>query len=306
MYEVLVRSQESCNDSIEMIDWNKNQLTFFMINKLYDYLDHKKYLKDFYEDKKKNQKGFSYQVFADNVGFKSKSYIQDVIRGKRNLSQESLFKLTQYFKLSPKQTAYFQDIVEFNQAKNSEQKQYYLQRILEVSGSSSVTKLVKDQYEFYSKWHHNTIREIVSIYDFKGNFKRLGEMLSPSISAIEAQKSIELLLKLGLIEKEGKSYHVSDEQISSGNEVASTFVSMFHQENLSLALNSVGFISNQDRDLSCLVLRLSKNRFKEIREDIREFRKKLLKKESPTKETEGIFHINFQVFPTTKAFKANK
>ncbi|HHX15478.1 MAG TPA: TIGR02147 family protein [Fibrobacter sp.] len=53
-------------------------------------MDYREYLHDYYEIKKEQFKGFSYRIFSDKIGFKTKDFILRVIQGKRNLGTASL------------------------------------------------------------------------------------------------------------------------------------------------------------------------------------------------------------------------
>jgi len=60
---------------------------------IYDYVNYRDFLRDFYREKKTENPSFSYQQFARSAGFGSKSFLPHVIEGKKNLSDDSLFRL---------------------------------------------------------------------------------------------------------------------------------------------------------------------------------------------------------------------
>ncbi len=271
-----------------------------MIN-IFNYTDYRLFIKDVYLDKKDRKKSFSFRVFSDQVGFSSKSFIQDVISGKRNLSKDSAFKLIEYFEFDVKRSAYFQDLIEFDQAKNVDQKEFFLSRIVASNRSKTFQKILKEQYEFYSIWYNNTIRELITIPKYGKNLKLLGKMLEPQQSEAKVKKSVQLMLDLGLLKKTNEGYCVSSATITTGDEVASTLVSMFHSENFKLAERSMSETAPRDRDLSCVVIRLSKDGYQNVKDEVQEFRKRILQMESPLGETDKVFHFNMQLFPTTRS-----
>ncbi len=271
-----------------------------MIN-IFNYTDYRLFIKDVYLDKKNRKKSFSFRVFSDQVGFSSKSFIQDVISGKRNLSKDSTFKLIEYFEFDVKRSAYFQDLIEFDQAKSVDQKEFFLSRIVASNRSKTFQKILKEQYEFYSTWYNNTIRELITISKYGKNLKLLGKMLEPQQSEAKVKKSVQLMLDLGLLKKTNEGYCVSSATITTGDEVASTLVSMFHSENFKLAERSMSEVAPRDRDLSCVVIRLSKDSYQNVKNEVQEFRKRILQMESPLEETDKVFHFNMQLFPTTRS-----
>jgi uncharacterized protein (TIGR02147 family) len=52
-----------------------------------------------------------------------------VVKGKRNLTTNSISKIAKGLGLNKQERAYFEDLVLMNQAKDHEQKDYYYQRI---------------------------------------------------------------------------------------------------------------------------------------------------------------------------------
>ena len=65
-----------------------------MIN-IFDYSDFRKYLTDYYEDKKKDNPNFSYQVIANKAGVKNRGFIYNIINGDKVLSKSNTFKISQ-------------------------------------------------------------------------------------------------------------------------------------------------------------------------------------------------------------------
>src|SRR4051812_24747415 len=85
---------------------------------LYAYTDYRKYLRDYFQEKKQSNKHFSLKVLAEKSGFKARDYLMRVMRGDRNLSEAGIKKLSEFFRFSEKQAEYFQTLVMFNQAEN--------------------------------------------------------------------------------------------------------------------------------------------------------------------------------------------
>ena len=53
---------------------------------IYDYLDYRRFLQDFYAKRKEENPAFSYENFARKAGLKSKGMVHDILTGKRPLS----------------------------------------------------------------------------------------------------------------------------------------------------------------------------------------------------------------------------
>jgi uncharacterized protein (TIGR02147 family) len=267
--------------------------------KVFDYLNYREFIHDYYADRKRDNPSFSYQVFANSAGFKSKSFIRHVVDGAKNLSEQSAQALGRALHLTEKEQAYFETLVAFNQAKSHSQKNSIFSRLMEFRAHSKARVILRDQYEFYSNWYHNTIRELVAVVDFKGDFKSLGRMVRPQISARQARQSVQLLVKLGLLSFEKGRYVQTVASVTTGDEVQSLAVQNFHLQNLNLAGESIDTIPAPQRDISCIVSAMSPECFQQVKSEIQGFRKKLMALISNDRNQQRVYHIAMQLFPTS-------
>lgn len=276
------------------------------MKKVFNYLNYREFLEDYYLWKKQVNPHFSYQLFADKAGFKSRSFLKLVIDGKKNLSEKSLDKIQNALELPEKEWSYFCDLVFFNQAKKLEVRNSYFQKLMQYNPQSKSKIILQNKYDFYEKWYHNTIREIVTTVDIGDDFDRLAKLVKPRITARMARLSVQLLMRLGFIRKENGRYVQCDSVISTGDDVQSLAVQNFHVQNALLAGESIDTTPSHERDISCLVLGLSEKGYEEIRTEIRAFRKKLLTIADAEKRVDRVYHVNFSLFPTSEALDAEE
>jgi uncharacterized protein (TIGR02147 family) len=78
-----------------------------MMPSLFEYLDYRKFLRDFYEEKKRKTPHFSYQIWAHSAGFRSKSFFPEVISGKKNVSGDAVDTVARSVGLDGKSFAFF-------------------------------------------------------------------------------------------------------------------------------------------------------------------------------------------------------
>lgn len=272
------------------------------MSSIYNYLNFREYLHDFYVEKKTENRSYSYQVLANKAGFKSKSFLADVIDGKKNLSEESVSALAKALALGDKEFTYFSTLVSFNQARSHRQRDHFFKQLVEYNQEINSRLVLSNQYEFYSQWHHSTIRELVTTLDFKDDFAVLGNLVRPSISARLARQSVELLLKLGMVTKVEGRYIQTDPDITTGDAVSSIAIENFHLQNLDLAGESIDNCPTQDRDISCIVASLTPEKYDEVKREIRDFRKRLVAviNRGPAGPVR-VYHVGVQLFPTSNA-----
>jgi uncharacterized protein (TIGR02147 family) len=156
------------------------------------------------------------------------------------------------------------------------------------------------QYAFYQKWYHSAIHALLSIYEFKGEFKKLASILSPSITAKQAQESILLLKKIGMITiGEDGVYLPIDAFVTSGDKWHSVAIREFQKETINLSSQALDLYAKELRDISSITVALSAHDLPEIRERIRQFRQSILSLENDNKP-DTVYQINIQVIPVTQ------
>jgi uncharacterized protein (TIGR02147 family) len=276
------------------------------MKEIYEYLDYRLFLKDYYDEHKANNPSFSYGTLARMAKFKSKGLLHDIFSGRKSLSRESAFKLAEVMKLDEKAVSYFQSLIDFGQATSLKEKSFFFRKLRDAGPHSEIQKLRSDGYEFYSRWYYHTLLELLPLIRFKGDYEALGQMLNPPITAKEARKGVDLLLSLGLMIETRTGFQASDQLISSGEDVQAMALRDFHITNLELATRSIDHIPRLERDLSCLVFALSKPGFDKISKEVSNFRKRLLRISTEDEKPTRVYHFAFLAFPTTNETKTGK
>jgi uncharacterized protein (TIGR02147 family) len=270
---------------------------------IFEYLDYRKFLRSFYDEKKRKNPHFSYQIWAHSAGFRSKSFFPEVISGKKNVSDDAVDTIARSAGLGGKSFSYFEALVAFNQAKTHEQKARAWARLSEFNRRSSARLLVRDQHDFYQKWYHHTVRELIVMHDIGNDWERLASLVVPAIAPHQAKASVALLLRLGLIRKKARRYELTDAVVTSGDEVRSVAVTEFHLQNLDIAKKTVTDFPSSERDISCVAAALSPQGFAAVKEEVRRFREKLVAIVEKDAKQDRVYHVNIQLYPTSAGNK---
>jgi uncharacterized protein (TIGR02147 family) len=272
---------------------------------LFKYNDYRKYLSDIYTEKKAKTPGFSYQNFSKKAGFASKSFIFNVIQGKKNLSKASIVSICEAIELTNTEATYFENLVSLNQAKSFKERDFYYKKLEAIKPNtpegSKAVKLRRDQLEFYAKWYHSAIRSIIDLYEFKDDYKWLAKMVYPAITAKEAKRSIELLYRLGLVKKNTKGYYkITNKLITTGKEIRSLGLHHFHIQNIKLAEKALRELPKEKRNVSGLTLGMSQEAYSKVCDEIYKCQEKILGIAEKDKNSDGVYQLNFHLFPMSK------
>lgn len=272
---------------------------------IFNYNDYRKFLANYYEEKKAEKHSFSYQNFSRKAGFSSKSFIFNVMKGRKNISKSSVVNIAEAMSLSKTEAAYFEILVSFNQAANFKERNFYYEQLNNIrpqnTEASNAKKLRQDQFEFYSKWYNVVIRSLIDLFPFKDDYKRLARMVYPSITPQQAKKSVQLLERLKLIKQKKNGYYkVNDKVLATGKEVKSLAVQHYHIENMKRAENAIKTLPSDKRNISGLTLGISKDTYRQICEIILESQGKIMNIAEKDNEADGVYQLNFHLFPVTK------
>ena len=271
---------------------------------VFEYDNYRAYLRDLYGFYKKTKPQFSYRYFSQKAGFRSPNFLKLVIEGKRNLSQESIERFTSALKLNKKETEFFRILVHLNQARTIGEKKLYAEQLMRSRSFRYIHPLRQDQYRYYAEWYNIPIRELTILPEFSENPGWIARSLLPPISPQQAQKALDLLLQLGLLERDESGRLVqADAFISTGDEVTSTSVANYHREMIQKGSEALDRFPGPDRDISSVTMALSEKGFQEIKSLIQKFRKELLAIANQDRHPEGVYQVNFQLFPLAKRAK---
>lgn len=263
-------------------------------------LDYRRYLKDWYADQKQNRRGFSFRFFSMKAGFVSPNFLQRVMEGERNLTEESLDKCVVGLGLNKQESEFFKNLVHYNQAQNHETKNHYYQLLARSRKFSELKPMEKNQYDYYSAWYHPVIRELVVSPEYDGSVQRLVDRIFPKITESQAEKSIELLKSLGFIEKKGKGWAQANPLVTTGPEAGAHIMMNYHQNLLGLAKDLLPQVSFNERDVSALTLGISKGRVGQLKRKIQEFRQDILKMVSEDTKPDDVVLLSIQLLPVTR------
>lgn len=276
------------------------------MNEIFTYNNYRTYLKDYYLEKKRTTGYFTYRYFAQIAGFSSPVFIKLVIDGKTNLSSRSVEKLSRAMGLTNGEREYFENLVRFNQAKKSEQKRQYLQKLRDLNKRFSVEVLDTDKYDYYTRWYHSVLREVAPNADVGDDYKALGELLLPPIKRRETGRAVKLLLELGLLERaDDGTLKQAQKLVSTGSEVESLAVRDLHAQMANLARDAIEQVPKDERDISGITVGLSNETYATIRQEIKEFRERLMKLVADdTTPVERVYRLNLQLFPLSERLDA--
>lgn len=265
---------------------------------IFEYIDYRDFLKDFYEEHKEQHSFFSYRYFGNKVGI-DPSYLLKVMLKTRHLAEKSIPKITSFCKLSVNESEYFHTMVLFIKAKSQRESRLHFEKLLSIRYIKN-KRLVEWQYEYFSTWYHPVIRSVLEYFDFRDDYTQLGQQLSPQITEKEARDSVRLLEKLKLIKRdENGRYQLTDAAITTGEAWRSVAINAFQEQTIRLSQESLERHDRVFRDISTITMNIHAENFEEIRQRITEFRRSLIAYVGESSNPDRTYQLNIQLFPLT-------
>ncbi len=264
------------------------------------YSDFRKYLKDCYAARKASDPKFSHRYFCKKAGYGSSSSFADVLTGRRNLTPAAAMRLSKALDLNGEEEEFFMHLVAFNQASSLEVKNHHYAKMLSM-GRTKLDIIARDKYEYFGKWFHAALRELIYFFPGKGDFKALGRKLNPSIPAAQVKKAMALLEKLGIIDKgaDGR-YRQTAALISTDDLGASMHVQNFQVETMKLGMEALERHPASERDISTLTATLSAESVEKLKAAIRDLRQYAITLAERDQKVDQVIQLNIQMFPLSR------
>lgn len=271
---------------------------------IFEFDDFRTYLKSSVQLLRDQGSDFSFRKFSATAGFTSPNFLILLMKGERNLSEESALKIAAAFGLEKLEKNFFVSLVKYNQAKNSSEKFLLATELLKLRSKNKLYFIRSNEFEYYSQWINIAIRELLLI-EPKIMAAEIAERLSPKQRIQDVEKSLQLLQELGLVTLVSDTWQAAEKNISSGENFVSSSVMHFHKQMITLANESLDRYPRSEREVSATTVALTKEQFESVRKKIQELRLEILafaETESDCTAKE-IYQFNFQTFPLTKKSK---
>lgn len=269
---------------------------------VFSYLNYRDYLKDYYEFRKSKKSTFSHRFFAKMVGFSSSGFLKLVMEGKRNLTEDSIHKITKGLKLGKKEAQCFENLVYYNQAKSAQSRELYYDKLRELKPKGKLSPIEQAQFEYYDNPLNVLVREIVTLKDFEDDVAWIVKKVRLNTNVTQVKKALDILEKLGFLKRDEAGKLVQTESLlSTDPEVVSLAIYNYQMTMLDLAKEALVEVDAQFRDISSVTIPASLDCIEKVKQRLVEFREDIARYiNENTEKADAVYQINFQLFPMTK------
>jgi len=271
---------------------------------IYDYLDYRKYLQDYYAFQKKNHSSFSYRQFSKSAGFKSPNFLKLVMDSQRNLSESGIQKFSNALKLNKNQSEYFYHLVFMNQSNLDHEKEAHYKKLTKIAPHTKRKSLGMEAHRYCSHWIYPVLREMIELKKFEEDPYWIARRLNFQVSIPEIRSALKFLIDEEYIQRSSSNtLEVAEKILTTPDEIASMSYRNYHRQMLHQAEEALNTIPLEDREFGAVTFILPESATQELKERIKKFRKEIhhwAVEQSSTTHGETVTQLNIQLYPHTK------
>ncbi|MEO7426649.1 MAG: TIGR02147 family protein [Fibrobacteria bacterium] len=260
------------------------------------YLDYRVYLKDWYDERKRREKGFSYRVLAREVGYRSHAFFSLVLRRRSNISMEMAMGFADSIGFKGREREYFLLLVSCNQEEVPSKRRIMFQRLQNLNGTPA-KRLREDQNAFLASWRHAALREMLGIDPFQGGEAQWGGRMVPTATAREVRDSLDILLALGLAHRTARGIVRTDPRLVTGTTYAESATQGFMRQVHELGGEALQRFPRSERHHGWATLSVSATTLETMRAELRALVQRFLTLAENDVSPDRVMQLNLELFP---------
>lgn len=215
---------------------------------LYEFLDFRAFLREWFEAKKAAEPRFTHRKFARLAGQRSPSFLVDVLEQRRNLTPETAAAVAQAIKLNAAETRFFLALVDLDRARDTAERNAAWEQISASRAFREARPIEGDGFRYLSHWFYPAIRELAWLPEFRADPEWIAAQVQPPITAAEARRALQTLLDLGLLAEDEQGHlRPVDATVATPHEVRGLAVHNYHHGMLDLAREAIERFRSQER-----------------------------------------------------------
>lgn len=266
-----------------------------VVENLFDYKDYRDLLRDAYLERKERNTNVSYRMMGRILEVDA-SFLVKVLRGECHLGETALEGMAKFLRLDARGTRFLTSLFHYSRARKPADMKLHFDEMMRIRGVGA-RSMDRVQYAFYEKWHHTAIWAMLHCApDHPAQW--YADTMRPRLDLAQVEESLALLEELGLLRQGADGRRILDERhLESGNPLVKPAVRAFHHQMISLAGDSIESFPPDQRDVSSITVAVDSDCLEDVREIVRDARKRIQGRVDEVVRPDRVAQINFQVFP---------
>ncbi|HNY31002.1 MAG TPA: TIGR02147 family protein [Fibrobacteria bacterium] len=263
---------------------------------VYAHLDWRAFVREAQEELRLRESSFTWKHVAESLGM-DPAQLARILRGSAPLPFRYVPGLSRLFDLDRRASAYLEELLRLDRVRSEDERVRCRARLAALRGVAT-REIGGLQAEFYTRWHHAALRALVGMGGHRGDGSNLGELCQPPVPPEDARHSVELLMELGLVERDRDGVlRTTEAHLLAGPDIPVQVVRGFHRQGIELSRMAIASVPPEERDISAVTATLDEAGFAAAREMARELRRKVQSLAHRTTTPDRIYQLGIQIFP---------
>jgi uncharacterized protein (TIGR02147 family) len=274
-----------------------------MTPQVYDFVDYREFLSEWFRAKKAMDSKVSYRYLAKQLSLRSPNHFHLVVHKKRHLSKTTVKALHRFLKLKPKERYYFDILFEAATTRSAQQREQLESRIRSLQQSLTQSETPAEQYQVLS----NLAAWMIKIGAYQFNGKTTAQLLTHAktsckfpITDGDVKAALKTLEQSGFASQDGDVWQFDLANIRTGWDLDHQQIKQFHTNNLRLAQQSVAW-PVQQRYFSNVTFAANEELIEFAKAQIRDLCLRILERSNTHVQSETsckeVVSLQFAMFP---------
>lgn len=245
---------------------------------VHGYLDYRAFLRDWFTEEKQRRRGFSHRGFVRRVGASSPSLMQNVMAGRRRLSEGMAVRVARAMGLDASATSFFLSLVRLEHCRNDGERSKLWRKVCAERRFRAARPIDAALLDVFARWHHLAIYELARTAGFRPDPDWIARTLRPKIPRTLARQALRTLLKIGLLVERGETMVPTNASLSTPHEAEGYAALEHHHQALERAAAALQHASDEKRCFHTVTAAVPESALPELRSALEAFALELLER----------------------------
>lgn len=264
---------------------------------VFNFTHPREYLLAVHGYQKERNPSFSLRAWAKKLGYKSSSYLNEMVNGHKPISIDLAGRVALQLDLPFKERKCLELLVLRETVQG--QERVIFQELLDTVVPEQETKdLSVDEFRLVADWYHFVLMEMAELKDFKEDHNILSQRLGESVSPELVKVALERLIRLDLLkrDKNGKLRRTKA-LFNVSSKIPNSAIRIHHRQMLEKAILALENQKVNERFFSGCTIAVDQDEVQKVEGIIEDFQKKLCALlQGKDRRFDSVYRVGIQVF----------
>lgn len=267
------------------------------IPSIYQYLDFRAYLRDWFQARKAANPRFSHRLLARRAGITGPSTLLNVMEGRRNISGTAAAEVARAMGLDDDARAFFLALVRIACSEDAAVREAALEQVQATRRFREARVLDAASLRFLSLWYLPAIFELSRCAAFRADPEWIAAALRPTITPQQASDALSALRDLGLLRVSEGRWIPTDVSVVTPHEVSGLAVRAYHRSMMQRAQEALDF-DERERHLCGVTVAVPAGLLPALKSELDRFQERILHLcDGVEGDRASVMQLNLQLVP---------